>query len=161
MVVSWRSNNPAMQPCHSADAASSQDGGRARSTFPRHASRRQRLEPPCDGERALGPPGKHTVVVLADRRIRVIRHAPGQQPREPQEVAEQRQLELMEQIRRQVREAADAQIGAALTAFTERLDAKLAELNPQVKQPEPEPEPRPYEPEVPRPRPSYWTWFAL
>lgn len=80
-------------------------------------------------------------------------------------LAEQRQMELMEQIRRQVREAADAQIGAALTAFTERLDAKLAELNPQVKQPEPEPEPdpepRPYEPEIPRPRPSYWTWFAL
>jgi hypothetical protein len=43
--------------------------------------------------------------------------------------AEQRQIELMEQIRRQVREAADLQLGAALREFGERLDAKLAELN--------------------------------
>jgi hypothetical protein len=76
-------------------------------------------------------------------------------------VAEQRQFELMDQIRRQVREAADVQLGAALREFGERLDAKLAELNPPAKPVEPEPEPEPYEPPVQAPRPRYWSWLVL
>jgi hypothetical protein len=77
--------------------------------------------------------------------------------------AEQRQIELMEQIRRQVREAADVQLGAALREFGERLEAKFAELNPPAKPIEPEPEPQRYEPAPPvhKPRPSYWSWLAL
>jgi len=75
--------------------------------------------------------------------------------------AEQRQMELMDQIRRQVREAADLQLGAALREFSERLDAKLAELNPPAEPAEPEPEP--YEPAQPAqtPRPRYWSWLVL
>jgi ClpA/ClpB-like protein len=76
-------------------------------------------------------------------------------------VAEQRQFELMDQIRRQVREAADLQLGAALREFSERLDAKLAELNPPAEPIEPEPEPEPYEPPVQAPRPRYWSWLVL
>jgi hypothetical protein len=75
--------------------------------------------------------------------------------------AEQRQIELMEQIRRQVREAADLQLGAALREFGERLDAKLAELNPPAKSVELEPEPEPYEPPVQAPRPRYWSWLVF
>jgi hypothetical protein len=77
--------------------------------------------------------------------------------------AEQRQIELMEQIRRQVREAADVQIGAALREFGERLEAKFAELNPPAKPVEPEPEPQRYEPPplVHKPRANYWSWLAL
>jgi hypothetical protein len=76
---------------------------------------------------------------------------------------EQRQIELMEQIRRQVREAADVQIGAALREFGERLEAKFAELNPPAKPIEPEPEPQRYEPPplVHKPRANYWSWLAL
>jgi hypothetical protein len=76
-------------------------------------------------------------------------------------VAEQRQFELLDQIRRQVREAADLQLGTALREFSERLDAKLAELNPPAKPVEPEPEPEPYEPPVQAPRPRYWSWLVL
>jgi len=77
--------------------------------------------------------------------------------------AEQRQVELMEQIRRQVREAADVQIGAALREFGERLEAKFAELNPPAKPIEPEPERQRYEPPplVHKPRANYWSWLAL
>ena len=77
--------------------------------------------------------------------------------------AEQRQVELMEQIRRQVREAADVQLGAALREFGERLEAKFAELNPPAKPTEPEPEPQRYEPAplVHKPRANYWSWLAL
>ena len=74
--------------------------------------------------------------------------------------AEQRQIELMEQIRRQVREAADLQLGAALRDFGEKLDAKLAELNPPAEPVEHEPEPQRYEP-APPPRPRYWSWLVL
>jgi len=77
--------------------------------------------------------------------------------------AEQRQIELMEQIRRQVREAADVQLGAVLREFGERLEAKFTELNLPAKPIEPEPEPQRYEPAPPvhKPRPSYWSWLAL
>jgi hypothetical protein len=77
--------------------------------------------------------------------------------------AEQRQVELMEQIRRQLREAADVQLGAALREFGERLEAKFAELNAPAKPIEPEPEPQRYEPAPPvhKPRPSYWSWLVL
>ena len=77
--------------------------------------------------------------------------------------AEQRQVELMEQIRRQVREAADVQLGAALREFGERLEAKFAELNLPPKPIEPEPEPQRYEPPplVHKPRPNYWSSLAL
>ena len=77
--------------------------------------------------------------------------------------AEQRQIELMEQIRRQVREAADVQLGAVLREFGERLEAKFTELNLPAKPIEPEPEPQRYEtaPPVHKPRPSYWSWLAL
>lgn len=77
--------------------------------------------------------------------------------------SEQRQIELLEQIRRQVREAADVQIGAALREFGERLEAKFAELNPPVKPIEPAPEPERYEPPplVHKPRANYWSWLAL
>ena len=77
--------------------------------------------------------------------------------------AEQRQIELMEQIHRQVREAADVQLGAVLREFGERLEAKFTELNLPAKPIEPEPEPQRYEPAPPvhKPRPSYWSWLAL
>ncbi|MGH6825390.1 hypothetical protein [Methyloceanibacter sp.] len=77
-------------------------------------------------------------------------------------VAEQRQVELMDQIRRQVREAADIQLGGMLREFGERLDAKLAELTPP-KPVEVEPEREPYVPPVPAPkqRSGYWSWLVL
>ena len=76
--------------------------------------------------------------------------------------AEQRQIELMEQIRRQVREAADVQLGAVLREFGEWLKAKFT-VNLPAKPIEPEPEPQRYEPAPPvhKPRPSYWSWLAL
>jgi len=43
--------------------------------------------------------------------------------------AEQRQIELMGQISRQVREAADVQLGAVLREYGERLEAQFTELN--------------------------------
>jgi hypothetical protein len=74
--------------------------------------------------------------------------------------AEQRRIELMEQIRRQVRAAADLQLGAALRDFGEKLDAKLAALNPPAEPVEHEPEPQQYEP-APPPRPRYWSWLVF
>jgi ATP-dependent Clp protease ATP-binding subunit ClpA len=76
-------------------------------------------------------------------------------------VAEQRQVELMDQIRRQVREAADIQLSAILRDFSERLDAKLAELTP-AKPIEAQPERETYVPPVPAPKQrSYWSWLVL
>jgi len=46
------------------------------------------------------------------------------------QAADQRQRDFMEEIRRQVRVAADLQLAAALRDFGERLDRKLAELAP-------------------------------
>jgi hypothetical protein len=59
-----------------------------------------------------------------------------------------------------VREAADLQLGAALRDFGEKLDAKLAALNPPAEPVEHEPEPQQYEP-APPPRPRYWSWLVL
>ena len=84
------------------------------------------------------------------------------------QAADQRQRDFMEEIRRQVREAADAQLNAALHEFGEKLDRKLAELTPPeppapVTASEPESEP-PHYPSVieppAKPR-NPWGWLSL
>ena len=80
---------------------------------------------------------------------------------------EQRQREFMDEVRRQVREAVDTHLGAALRELDGKFEAKLAEADP----PEPDPEPvaprepvvntPPFRPTVSPPRRSYWCWIIL
>lgn len=78
--------------------------------------------------------------------------------------AEQRQVAFMEDIRRQVREAVDMQVGTALKQFGEELMRKLDEVPAEDanKAAEPAgPEPMPEPPTTPRTRPNPWGWLGL
>jgi hypothetical protein len=69
---------------------------------------------------------------------------------------EEQQRQFIDDIRRQVREVADAQIGEAIRNFTEAVDAKLAEL--RVQHPTPDPNPPVATPATPAPKPrGYWS----
>jgi Clp amino terminal domain, pathogenicity island component len=70
------------------------------------------------------------------------------------ERTEQRQREFMDEIRRQVREVAETQIGAAIKEFSDRIDAKLAELKLDQTPTFPV---RPTEP----PKSRNWAWLTL
>jgi len=83
---------------------------------------------------------------------------------------EQQQLEFMEEIRRQVREAVDIQVAAALRDLDDKFAAKLEELTPKAPEPvapEPEPEPEPgggafaTELKAPPERKGYWRRLVL
>jgi hypothetical protein len=71
---------------------------------------------------------------------------------------EQRQREFMDEVRRQVREAVDVHVSAALSDLDQRLATKLAELTPPQAVPDLATEAQ--ETETPSRR-SYWTWGIL
>jgi hypothetical protein len=79
--------------------------------------------------------------------------------------AEQRQIAFMEDIRRQVREAVDTQVGAALKQFGDDLVRKLDEVTDEEPRPADEPvqsQPSQETPVViPRQRTNPWGWLGL
>jgi hypothetical protein len=82
------------------------------------------------------------------------------------EETERRQREFMDEMRRQVREAADAQFAAVLSELTARLSPEPAEEAVPAGLPVTEDEARLAPPAEPLPEPaarprSYWSWLAL
>jgi anti-sigma factor ChrR (cupin superfamily) len=74
--------------------------------------------------------------------------------------AEQRQIAFMEDIRRQVREAVDAQVGVALKQFGDDLMRRLEEATAEKRTADGESiEPR--QPQVARLRTNPWNWLGL
>jgi hypothetical protein len=73
---------------------------------------------------------------------------------------ELQQLEFMDAIRRQVREAVDIQVAAAFRDLDDKFAAKLEELTAKAPEPEPQPEPE-TRAEAPPARKGYWSWLIL